>query len=121
MARRDKEMTATLNDEVAGLRRANAELQGRLDEALAERDEGEAQKAAMAEILGVINSSPGDLAPVFDAILDKALQLCGAAFGIMHTIDGERSHTAAHRGVSPTFAEFLTGRPHAVSATGPGL
>ena len=45
-------MTTTLDHEVADLKR-------RLDEALAERDEAEAQKAAMAEVLQVINSSPG--------------------------------------------------------------
>ena|SRR5215467_2946862 len=95
-------MTATLDDEVADLRRANAELQRKLDERTSERDETEAQKAAMAEVLEVINSSPGDLAPVFDGMLEKAMRLCGAAFGFMTVIDGERSRTVAARGVTAT-------------------
>src|SRR3954470_15388343 len=101
-------MTATLDGELADLRHAVAELHQALDERTAElqartaeRDEGEAQKAAMAEVLEVINSSPGDLAPVFDAILEKALRLCDAAFGGLTSYDGARFNTLATRGLSP--------------------
>jgi PAS domain S-box-containing protein len=69
------------------------------------------QQQAMAEILAVINSSPGDLEPVFDAMLEKALQLCGAAFGNLWTFDGEFFHIAALRGAPPDYAEFLTRNP----------
>src|SRR5712692_10762575 len=100
-------MTAMVDNAVADLQRANAELRRQLDERTAERDEALAQQTATAEVLGVINSSPGDLAPVFDAMLEKAMRLCDAAFGLLMRYDGETFRPAAHCGLPPRFAEYV--------------
>src|SRR2546427_12835908 len=93
-----------------------ADLRRELAERTAERDEAEAQKAATAEVLGVINSSPGDLAPVFDVMLERATRLCEAALGQLWIFDGQWFEMVASRGVPPQYAEFLRG-PH---RPGPG-
>src|ERR1041385_266046 len=92
-------MIETADHAVPDLQRANEELQRQLGEYRAERDEAFAQHTAISEVLQVINSSPGNLAPVFDAMLERAMRLCEAAFGIMNTFDGERFNTVALHGV----------------------
>jgi len=114
-------MTASLDDEVADLRRTNAELQRRLVERTTERDETEAQKAAMAEVLEVINNSPGDLALVFDTLVETAARLCSADMAFIFRRDGELYHLAANFGFPPEYEAWLRDRKGFIPRTQGGV
>jgi len=80
------------------------------------------QQTATSEVLGVISSSPGDLQPVFTAMLTNATRICGAKFGIMWLVEGDGFRVAALHNAPPAFAEARRREPvihvHAQSPLG---
>jgi two-component system, NtrC family, sensor kinase len=73
------------------------------------------QQTATSEVLEVISSSPGELQPVFQKMLENATRVCEATFGIMNLWDGERFHIVADHNIPPAFASYREQtalRPH---------
>ena len=79
------------------------------------------QQTATSEVLQVISSSPGDLEPVFQAMLENAVRICHAKFGIIYRWDGDALHLVASHNVPPAFADArrrLPRRPRPEAPTG---
>ena len=64
------------------------------------------QQTATADVLRIISSSPGDLEPVFQAMLENATRICDAKFGTLIRFDGEYCHVAAQVGTPAEYAEY---------------
>src|SRR5450830_1995501 len=92
VTRRRKDPVPDASEEIALLKR-------KLNEALE-------QQTATSEVLRVISSSPGELEPVFNAMLANAVQICEANFGMLFRYEDGVVRAAAMLGVPPAFAEF---------------
>ena len=68
------------------------------------------QQTATANVLSVISSSPGDLEPVFQSMLENAIHICEAKFGNLFLINGDGCRWAAGMGTPPKLAEYFTER-----------
>src|SRR5450631_1227565 len=66
-----------------------------------ELDEARQQQTATADVLKVISSSPGELEPVFQAMLENATRLCEASYGAMWLCEGDGFRSAALYGALP--------------------
>jgi signal transduction histidine kinase len=88
-------------------------LEHKLNEALE-------QQTATSEILKVISNSPGQLEPVFNAILEKAVRICEAKFGVLWLCENGGFRSVAQHNTPPAFAEHWRSHPvvHPVPGTG---
>jgi class 3 adenylate cyclase len=68
------------------------------------------QQTATSDVLRAISSSQGELEPVFHAMLENALRICEAKFGLLFRFDGARFHPTAGVGTPPEYAEFIKQR-----------
>ena len=114
------ELVATFADQ-AVIAIENVRLFEDVQKRTAELSEALEQQTATSEVLQVISSSPGELEPVFEAMLEKATQLCDAKFANLFLCQGDAFRHVAIHGASPTFIEERRRNPIVPAAPGTGL
>ena len=87
----------------------NARLLNELRQRTDALSEALEQQTATSDVLQVISSSPGELEPVFQAMLANAVRLCDAKFGTLNLYDGEAFRAVALHNVPPAYAETRQG------------
>jgi two-component system, NtrC family, sensor kinase len=105
-------LTAELKTQLEVQTRELAETRKALAEALE-------QQTATSEVLRVVSSSPGELEPVFQAMLVNATRLCEAKFGLLWRIEDGAARPVASLGLPQAFSEFMQGGPYTPSEHAP--
>lgn len=98
-----------------------SDLQSQVSALGRELAEARAEQTASSEVLRVISSSPGELQPVFQAILENAIRICEAKFGCIFRYDGDVFHLAAAINMPPELAKFQNKRGPFKAEPGSGL
>ncbi|MBR1285734.1 GAF domain-containing protein [Bradyrhizobium sp. AUGA SZCCT0177] len=108
------------NDMGARLQESYADLEKKVETRTAELRETLEQQTATSEVLEVISSSPGELDPVFQKMLENATHICGAHFGTMNLYDGESFRNVALYNVPDAYVAQadMPIRPHPKSGLG---
>src|ERR1700730_3538455 len=99
------------NDMGARLQESYADLEKKVETRTAELTESLEQQTATSEVLQIISSSPGELEPVFQKMLENATRVCGANFGTMNLWDGEKFNIASDYNIPPAFSAFRRRTP----------
>ena len=89
----------------------NAQLLNELRQRTTNLAESLEQQTATSEVLQVISSAPGELEPVFSAMLEKAARISDAKFGGIYRWDGDALHLIAAHNTPPEFAEYRRRTP----------
>src|SRR5262245_21890102 len=89
-----------------------ANLQDKFGQVSRELDEARQREIATSEVLKIISSSPGELEPVFDAMLQNAVRICGAKFGLLWLREGDANafRIVATHGAPRAYVDFVRSR-----------
>jgi GAF domain-containing protein len=117
---REIELVTTFADQ-AVIAIENVRLFDQVQARTRELSEALEQQTATSEVLRVISSSPGELEPVFDAMLQNAVRICEAKFGVMFRFDGDAAYAVAMLNLPPALDEYLRERGRRQPAPGSDL